>query len=38
MVGWGYGSPAEAAGTIAVVETAAELASRLVPEVRAPDA
>jgi phosphoglycolate phosphatase len=31
MVGWGYGAPAEQAGTIAVVETADELASRLLP-------
>jgi phosphoglycolate phosphatase len=31
MVGWGYGSPAEAAGTIAVVETADELAAQLLP-------
>lgn len=29
MVGWGYGAPAEAAGTIAIVETAEELLTEL---------
>lgn len=38
MVGWGYGSPAEAAGTIAVVETAAELEARLLPTAARPAA
>ncbi|MDO4044047.1 HAD family hydrolase [Clavibacter michiganensis] len=38
MVGWGYGSPAEAAGTIAVVETAAELEARLLPTAARPTA
>jgi phosphoglycolate phosphatase len=38
MVGWGYGSPAEQAGTIAVVDTAAELESLLVPEAARPAA
>jgi phosphoglycolate phosphatase len=38
MVGWGYGSPAEAAGTIAVVETAPELEALLVPQAARPAA
>jgi phosphoglycolate phosphatase len=38
MVGWGYGSPAEAAGTIAVVETADELEALLVPQAARPAA
>uniref|UniRef100_UPI00292EFCFD HAD hydrolase-like protein n=1 Tax=Clavibacter michiganensis TaxID=28447 RepID=UPI00292EFCFD len=38
MVAWGHGSPAEAAGTIAVVETAAELAARLLPTAARPAA
>ncbi|RIJ49639.1 HAD family hydrolase [Clavibacter lycopersici] len=38
MVDWGYGGPAEAAGTIAVVETAAELEARLLPAAARPAA